>query len=133
MPADEREIMRDWLVRHQHDYDEFQAQVHLGQGLILGDDFDAVTRRQAQVSTQKRADLVAIQTTSVCLIEFKSRIGSRAIGQLLIYRDLWNTEHPERPVGLLLAVGRTADPDIYKLLPAYGITVELISAAATLA
>lgn len=120
----ESEITRAWLRAHGAEYDRIEFNFRLGKGLEVGDEYDAATRRAAELLTQKRADIVTWQSGYVTLIEVKVRIAFPTIGQLLGYRVLFRQQHPDQPVTRLLAIGRSVVHDSAEVLTELGVDIE---------
>lgn len=120
----ESEIARAWLNKHGTEYDEITFSVRLGEGTDPGEEYAPEIRELSKTLTQKRADCVARLGTLVDLIEFKVRVAAGALGQLLIYRDLWELYHPELPIRHLIAIGRAMVPDCEATLAKHNVLVQ---------
>lgn len=69
----------------------------------------------------KRIDALAETDKEVWIIEVSNDPGFRAIGQLMVYRNLWNEDPKiEKPVKLIL-VCAIVDPDLLSTAAKFGI------------
>jgi len=125
MTANESALARAWLGRHAADYDAIGFNVRLGDGVTLPFEADQSIQRQARLSTQRRADIIATKPNHATIVELKSTLNEEALLQLQIYQSLYSAEHPEVESIQLTAAGYAIDPNTRKLLRAYGVTVEL--------
>lgn len=119
-------IWRGWLQEHEREYDRFEYNVRLGEGLDPGPSFPDFVRRDAVLSTQKRVDAVGFRPGEVWIFEVKERAGLSAIGQLIGYRSLWRISHPDgNPVSMAL-VTNVPEPDLLPGLRDAGITLFVV-------
>ena len=125
MTANESALAREWLKRHAADYDSVQFNVRLGDGVTLPFEADAAIQRQARLSTQRRADIIARSPNHATIVELKSTLNEEALLQLQIYQSLFSAENPEVESLALTAAGYAIEPETAKLLADYGVTVEL--------
>lgn len=125
MTLNETMLAQAWVQKHAAQYDDVQFQVYLGTSIVLGPGFSAATQRQAALSSQKRADMVATRGTVATIVEVKIRVSLAAMGQLLGYKVLWHVEFPQYTRINLVAIGNDALLDVVDLLHAHGIAVEI--------
>lgn len=97
----EADLWRAWLREHEGEYDAFEYNVHVGQGvnvparpLAEDSELDARLREAYRKWTQKKIDVVGFRGPSYTIIEIEERPGTRALGQLLAYRRLLNAQRP---------------------------------------
>lgn len=121
----ESAITRAWLTAHAREWYSIEFNVRLGAGEKLDASFDDATRRQAELVTQKRADVIARRPGEVQIIEVKVRIALPAIGQLIGYRHLWLDDPARERNVTLKAIGRAITTDVEPVMRAQGIEVEL--------
>jgi len=78
-------------------------------------------KRMWRYNTSKRADAIAETSTETWLIEVADYPGLRAVGQLLVYKTLWD-EDPKikKPVDLVL-VSERIDVDLATACVSAGI------------
>lgn len=125
MVATEVAIMKLWLARNAPYFDRIDFEVRLGEG---GTPAATMTPEQAadyKHLTMKRADAIAYLGDHAVIIEIKTRLGIRDLGQLATYRLLWMQQNPTLPDPRMLALGRRADPDVVNTLTNHGVDVEL--------
>mgnify|MGYP001562405840 FL=1 len=126
-------LWRGWLFGHEGDYDRFAYNVHVGQGVNvparpLSDDpeLDARLRAGYRQWTQKKIDVVGYQGPAYTIFEVEERPGTRALGQLLTYRDLLNAlEPPTAPTTLALVALRLGQ-DMRQTFERQGVTIYLV-------
>ncbi|HEY2938155.1 MAG TPA: hypothetical protein VGJ25_16245 [Gaiellaceae bacterium] len=111
----EAELWRAWLREHEAEFQAFEYNVHVGQGvtvparLEVGDDpaVAANVARMFQQATQKKIDVVGHRGEATWIIEVEDRPGTRALGQLLTYRTLLAKQRDIRgPLELVLICHR---------------------------
>jgi hypothetical protein len=125
----EASIIRDWLLRHVDEYDRFSLSVRVGKGIVPDPTHDAGVQSSTAFSSKKRIDILAWQGSQPFLFEVKERLIPGALGQLLIYRDLWLEENPDAKDPILGAIARTSDDDTNRIMQNYGVTIYLIPAS----
>lgn len=125
MTATESIITRQWIIKHGAEFDAIDFNHRVGNSVELGPEFDDTTRRQAQLLSQKRLDILACSGTEVTIVEVKVRVALGALGQLLGYQLLWKQDHPETTAVHLVAIAYDALVDVEAVLQAYGVDVEL--------
>jgi len=125
MTVNESMIARAWIQEHGADFDAIGFNTRLGNTVDLGEGFDEVTRRQAALLSQKRADIIAQKGTTVTIVEVKLRVSLAALGQLLGYELLWKVENPATTRVNLVAIGHDALVDVPEILRAHNVAVEL--------
>jgi len=121
----ETRIAREYLTAHAGEFETVEFQVRLGQQVDIGPQYGEEYRRMAALSSQRRADLVALAADVVTIVEVKERISLSALGQLLGYRTLWQAEHPDGRRVVLVVIGSGLSPDAPEVLTAYGVHVEV--------
>lgn len=78
-------------------------------------------KRMWRYNTSKRADAIAETATETWLIEVADYPGLRAVGQLLVYKTLWDEDPKiEKPVDLVL-VSERIDVDLATACVSAGI------------
>ena len=125
MTASESALAREWLKRHASEYEEIDFNVRLGDGVRLAFEADEAIQRQARLSTQRRADIIARSPDHATIVELKSTLNEEALLQLQLYQSLFRAEHPEVASLQMTAAGYRAEPATLKLLGEYGVQVEL--------
>ena len=124
----ESALIRDFLTRHIHEYDNYQFSVRVGQGLTPDPSHLPGVQDNTRHSTKKRIDIVAWNGEQATIFEVKFRANPAAIGQLATYRHLWMEEHPNAREPELAVIARYTDPDTQRVYDAAGITLYLYEA-----
>jgi hypothetical protein len=132
MPALESNIARVWIRHEGLGYDKLEFNVRLGNGAEIQPGITGATKRQFEIITQKRADIIAYKGNLVDIVEVKVRMSLSAMGQLQGYQHLWQEDAFRPRVQTLIAVAQIIDPDIRRVLEAnfivpYQITPEVHS------
>lgn len=127
----ESTIIRDWLLAHGAEYDRLSFSVRVGEGQTPNPDDLPGVQRSTAYSTKKRIDVLAWQGAQPTIVEVKERVQPGVLGQLLTYQQLFLEENPDALAPVLVAIGRTSDPDTLRALNAQGVTVLLYEPADT--
>ena len=115
----ESALWRVWLVTHEQDYDRFEYNVHVGKGINIApreleDDAElqAKIQKQFQQATQKKIDVVGFRADAMTIFEVEERPGTRALGQLLLYRELLHDLRPPTAPTTLILIARRLGTDM---------------------
>lgn len=122
-------VAKAWLTKHQAEYDSVEFNVRVGSGVVLASSSPDYMKLYARAATTKRCDMVLHKGTDVTIVEVKIRIGGSALGQLLLYKRLYQLDHPEATSVTLIAAGQTIEPDVAEAYAEHGILVELFPSA----
>lgn len=125
----ESTIIRDWLLAHGAEYDRFSFSVRVGEGQTPNPDDLPGVQRSVAFSTKKRIDVLAWRGAQPTIVEVKERVTPAVLGQLLTYRQLFLEENPDALEPILVAIGRTSDPDTIRALNTQGVSVFLYEQA----
>ncbi len=98
-------LWKQWLLLYQNQFESFEYNVRVGQGLDPGPNATDQMRAMWKAVTTKRIDVVANRQDQTWVIEIEPRPGARTLGQLVLYMDLLPKYYPARPVviGALVA------------------------------
>jgi len=121
----EAALAKAWLEANIDQYWDIDAQVRVGRGVELGDDYSPNIQKMAAQATRKRVDLVAYDEDGATLIELKDHVDLAAVRQAQQYRELWISAPTDPAVIAVVVVGRTGDADIEQTALPFGVTVEL--------
>jgi len=91
----ESAIWSAFLAKHGSGFTSIDYNVRIGVGFDPGPGVPDYARKAAIANTQLRIDAVAYDGTSWWLIEIKRRAGAGALGQLLQYAVLYETDYPK--------------------------------------
>ncbi len=129
----ESALWRVWLREHEGDFDRFEYNVHVGQGIniaprALEDDpvLQDKIRKQFQQATQKKIDVVGFQAAAMTIFEVEERPGTRALGQLLTYRELLHDQRPPTAPTTLALVARRLGTDMRKVFERSDVQISLV-------
>lgn len=115
-------IWERWLDLHGEDFQGFDYDIHVGEGVEPPPGTDGNIRKMARALTQKRIDAVGYQPGKIWIIEVKERPGVGAIGQILSYVVLYQRQfNPELDL-IPCIVADIVEPDIRTVLNEHGVT-----------
>jgi len=127
-------LWRAWLREHEGEYDFFEYNVRVGQGINIaprsleGDpELQEKIRRQFQEATQKKIDCVGHQGPGVTIFEVEERPGTRALGQLLTYRELLTAVRPVLGPWTLAIVAERLGNDMRAVFVGQGVRIYLVT------
>lgn len=123
---DEILVLRAWLALHQQEYDRFDYNTRIGQGIDPGPEFDAAVREGAIKNTQLRIDAVGWKGNQPTIIEVKRRTAPSNVGQILTYDSVWRQENPGGPAPILRLVCNTFSPHILPRVREAGINLDVV-------
>ena len=124
---DEVLVLRAWLALHQSEYDRFDYNMRIGQGIDPGPNYSDEVRRQAILNTQLRIDAVGWKGTQPTIIEVKRRTTPSNVGQILTYDSVWRKELPGGPAPILRLVSNTYSPHILPRVTEAGIFLDVVA------
>jgi hypothetical protein len=122
-------VAKAWLTKHATEYDSVDFNVRVGSGIQLPDSSPDYMKLYARQATTKRCDMVLHKGTEATIVEVKIRVGGSALGQLLLYKRLYQADHPEVTAVHLIAAGQTIEPDVQEAYDELNIPVELFPSA----
>ncbi len=73
----------------------FSYDVRVGTGVIMPDGSSQFAIKSAAALTTKRIDVMWSEGNIPVICEIKKRAGATAIGQLVLYRNLWIAQFPD--------------------------------------
>lgn len=126
----ETKIWREWLKEHEGDFDSFEYNVHVGEGIkaperaITNDpEFDQKMREMWKKLTQRKIDVVGYRAGEVWIFEVEDRPGTTALGQLQFYETLLpRTRETPEPIQLAV-VGRRIGDDVLRVFEEHNVVV----------
>jgi hypothetical protein len=92
MLVDEILVWKAYLAGAQQNYDSFQYNVRIGNGIDPGEAFPENTRQMAVQLTQLRIDAVGWQGDQPTLFEVKRKAYPPAVGQIMTYDAMWRAQ-----------------------------------------
>ena len=134
----EADLWRAWLRDHEGEYDSFEYNVHVGEGVNvparpLSEDpeLDRRLRDGYRQWTQKKIDVVGHRGPSMTIFEVEERPGTRALGQLLTYRRLLHAQRPPTAPTFLALVCRRCGHDMRETFVEQGVEIFQLEPAAS--
>lgn len=122
----EKTVGRKWLLVHQGEYDRVDFNVRVGKGFDPGPNYDSQYRKQAQLVSQRRIDMVLWKGQQPTILELKDSIGVSAASQLELYQSLLPSVFPGSPPAKLIVVGNSIGPDLELFYESQKIKVFLV-------
>ena len=96
-------VWERFLLQFPDRFDSIEYDVRVGEGITLPDNYQENIRRMALALTKKRIDAVGTKAGITTLGEIAPSAGTADLGQLMVYKGMWNREHPgESGLGLML-------------------------------
>lgn len=99
----------------------FSYDVRVGIGTSMPPDSSRTSLAVAQALTTKRIDVIWNEDGKVVICELKKYAGSTAIGQLILYRDLYVQTFPTNQPPKMLLITDRLQPDMISTLVANNI------------
>jgi len=119
-------IWERFLAKFPDAYDEVAYNVKVGEGVEIPAETETNLARGFKELTQHKIDVVGFKGNSIDIIELKSYAGTRAIGQVIGYRDLY--AHSVDPVASpnLVIITDTLRPDTKIIAEKQGIKIIVV-------
>jgi len=121
MSPDDLVVWRRFLEKLPDVFTDLRYNVRVGTGSKEWDDTKGPVPYEWLCNCAKRIDAVGEHDGVTCVIEVKPKGGMSALGQVLVYRDLYYRQ--EKPSNLLgcWVVCAEADNDCLRTYSAYGV------------
>lgn len=123
---DEREVARLATVKGLCDLSKMSWDVHVGKGFTPPDDWKESTKKSVISLTKKRIDAIEEDYNKIKIFEFTTKISTRTIGNLLMYRSLLKKERPGNKEITLWLVGNEGDEDLEDLIKELNINLRIV-------
>jgi len=124
MPAGDLGIWLRYRPRIVDHFDRVYFNVRVGEPVPVDDGLPPEIKIMAEAVSRRRIDVVLERYTAWHLVELKYMAGAEALGQILLYKALWESDPPDdRPVNCIIVSDR-ANKDLSLACKTYG--VELI-------
>lgn len=104
----------------------FLYDLRVGDGLKMPPGSSQIAINSAQALTTKRIDVIWMKDQRTIICEVKKRAGSTALGQLILYRNLFVQTFPEQPQPKMVLVTDELQPDVLDTLIANDIEVIIV-------
>lgn len=132
LPEHEARIWRRYLEQYERDFHRFEYNVRVGRGLSPAVPApgaerpdEAAYRAMWTQLTQRRIDVVGFRLDETWLIEVEGRPSARAVGQLVMYEELYTQQRPDTGPVQLAVVANAVSPDVATVLEQLGVLVFL--------
>lgn len=112
MKKEEVEIWRRYLKIHGNRFDKYEYDVRVGKGSGWIPGLSEPYQTMAQTISKKRIDVVAYRNTAPYIIEIKPIADMEAIGQLKVYKTMYEEKKGKGSVKGLIIVALSVDMDI---------------------
>lgn len=110
------EVWERFLDKYGDLYNEFAYDVRVGKKTWVHPRWEEAYKRDAQILSKLRIDVVGHRERVIDIIEVKPRFNSAAIGQVLTYKDAFIKDFaPSKPVRAVV-VAKEIDPNILPLI-----------------
>lgn len=85
----EASLWSSFLRQFGKGWTDYQYDIHVGDGISVGPEYDIMTQGLARSLTQKRIDVLAYRQGVLWIFEVKLQSAISALGQVLAYRELY--------------------------------------------
>lgn len=118
------EVWRRYLNRCGHLITSVWYDIHVGTPVKIPEGSPAFLKEVALGVTRKRIDVILLLDNCYYVVEIKPECSMIALGQALVYEQLFKQEHPEcSPVKAMIICDRL-DPDVPRIAELMTILVE---------
>lgn len=100
--------------------------VRIGDPIFLEENYPEEIREMAQALSRRRIDVVGETMITWYLIELKYNAGTEALGQILMYRALWESDPPDNRLVKLFIITDRANKDLSAVCPIYGVELVVV-------
>ena len=116
-------VWRRFLLLHPDQFESLTYDVRVGDGQAEPEDEEQGHAHEWLQLAQKRIDAVGIWQNTIAIIEVKPKASFTALGQLLVYRDLYTaTKKPTASVTLWAVCG-SADREVRLTYLRLGVSI----------
>ena len=122
----EKELAKRYIDRYGEQYNKIEYDVHIGNGVVSGEEKEDKYRNMFQHLTKKRIDMVGHTKTEIHIVEFRPMADIRQIGKLLTYGLLYSKTFPTTKEIKLILVTDNILPDDKMAAEEYDIEVIII-------
>lgn len=122
MGPEDKAIWLRFLMAGGTRFAPFTYDLRVGEGLRLPPTATEKELTIAQALTTKRIDVVWMHDDQTVICEVKKRAGSTAIGQLILYADLFAQTFPDMPTPRKFLLTDRLEPDMTSTLIQHDIT-----------
>jgi len=120
------EIWERYLDAHANDWDSFEYDVRVGEGVQVAAEQPEYFKTMARALSEKRIDVVGRSRGEVWIIEVKPSAMLSAVGQLISYQILYEERFPVPGSTELLIVTDRVGPDLENLCKKLRISIAVV-------
>ena len=121
MTVDSALLWKNFLLEHKNEYNSFDYDLKVGEGTEPPSAFEESLRYDFIELSKKRIDVVGYKDDVITLFEIKPRAGLSAVGQLLGYKQLFESTYPSLKVSHLICITAFLNMDEQKVYDQNGI------------
>lgn len=103
-----------FLKAHGKNYQNFEFDLHVGEGVKSAPGQSASMAAAFKALTQKRIDAIGWSNSQPTIFEIRPRVNQTAAGNLLLYGHLFRSAFPSTPEPQLAIITDRTVPDIEK-------------------
>ena len=120
-------LWKIFLANHLDDYEYYEYDVHVGQGVEIDPDTETMIKDLALALTRKRIDVIGHKKKSITIFEIKPDAGLSAIGQLVAYALLLKKERRIKQPLKLHIISDIIDVDTRTVASSMGIAWTIVN------
>ena len=126
MRTREVDLWLRFLEAHPDRFSSVEYDVRVGQGIEFPGSTTLALKSMAEALTRQRIDAVGSSNGVHTIIEIAPGAGTDSLGQLLVYRRLWQAEHPGELQPALLLITDVDRPDIRSVAESEGVEMIIV-------
>lgn len=126
MPPEDLPVWHQWRKIHGREYDYLLYDVRITTMDIPAEAATEEMIRMWMMNISKRLDAVAVRGNQIIIFEVTSRAFLRAIGQIIVYRDIWQAIKPMEGEVTSAILCKQADDDILMVGHNQDIVIQVI-------
>jgi len=116
-----------FIEQNPNFYETVDYDFRLGDGVLPADQVKDNFDKNKHELSQKRADVIGYHNGSIDIIEIKPRAGASALGQILVYLKLFETQHEGAQALTPVVITDTLQPDMLDIYASHNILVHEIN------
>lgn len=126
MPAQDYALYQRYRPTLGGKYDRVYFNVRVGEPVTVPEDLPPEIVMMAEAVSRRRIDVVAEKSAGWLLVELKYNAGAEGLGQILMYKALWQSAPPDdRPVKTVI-VSNIANKDLALACKIYGVELLVV-------
>ncbi len=125
---DDIDLWEEFLAEYGHQYNSFDYDVRVGKGRDPGTIVNEKFRKVGIELSKRRIDVVGFRTGATDIIEITLFADLKALGQLMVYPDLYKQTFQHNEPLIPILVCREIGPDVHQTILKNSIDVRLFPA-----